>query len=104
MDVDDERTWKPCVSAEGVTLPTGYYLGFSAATGDLAGKYSGSGYVTVKGRHTSGVVYPILKGRQLRIYCSDSEWFFLTKRLSVTQITMARMAQIGRKWDLVTKT
>ena len=36
-------------------------------------------YVTVNGRHTFGVVFTILKGRQLRIHCNDSEWSFSTK-------------------------
>jgi len=55
-------------------------------------------------RRTFGVVFPIPKGRQLRIHCSDSEWSFSTNRISVTRITMARMAQIEMKWDLNTKT
>jgi len=35
IDVDDQRGWKPCFEVEGVHLPTGYFFGFSAATGDL---------------------------------------------------------------------
>uniref|UniRef100_A0A7E4UQN5 L-type lectin-like domain-containing protein n=1 Tax=Panagrellus redivivus TaxID=6233 RepID=A0A7E4UQN5_PANRE len=35
-DVDGEGTWKNCMSVDGVRLPTGYYLGVSAATGDLS--------------------------------------------------------------------
>ena len=34
--VDDDREWKPCFEVEGVKLPTGYFIGFSAATGDLS--------------------------------------------------------------------
>uniref|UniRef100_A0A914Y3U1 L-type lectin-like domain-containing protein n=1 Tax=Panagrolaimus superbus TaxID=310955 RepID=A0A914Y3U1_9BILA len=35
-DVDNQGVWKNCMSVEGVRLPTGYYLGISAATGDLS--------------------------------------------------------------------
>jgi len=59
------------------------------------------GYDTVDGRCTFGVVFPVLKGRQLRIHFSNSEWSFSTKRVSVTQITTA---QIEIKWDLITRT
>jgi len=34
---------------------------------------------TVDGRRIFGVVFPILKGRQLRIHHSDSKWFFVHK-------------------------
>lgn len=33
----DESQWKMCFSATDVDLPTGYYFGVTAATGDLAG-------------------------------------------------------------------
>ena len=36
-DVDGEGKWRECFDVVGVELPTSYYLGFSAATGDLAG-------------------------------------------------------------------
>jgi len=45
------------------------------------------------GRCTLGVVFPILKGRQLCIHCSDSEWSFATKQILVTRITTAQTAQ-----------
>ncbi|XP_025413482.1 VIP36-like protein [Sipha flava] len=35
-DLDDKAVWKPCFNVDGVELPTGYYFGFSAATGDLS--------------------------------------------------------------------
>jgi len=50
-----------------------------------------------------GVVFPILKGRQLRIHHSDSEWSFSTNQILVTRITTAQMVQIEIKWDLITK-
>jgi len=62
------------------------------------------GYVTVKCRHTFGVEFSILKGRGLRINCGDSEWSFSKKRKPVIRITTARMVQIERKLDLITKT
>jgi len=58
----------------------------------------------VDGRRTFEVVFPILKGRQLHIHCSDSEWSFSTNRISVTRITTTQMAQIEINWDLITKT
>ena len=62
------------------------------------------GYDTVDCRHNFGVVFPILKGRQLRIHHNDSEWSFSTNRISVTRITTAQMARIEIKWDLIIKT
>ena len=38
MDIEGKNSWKKCFSSEGVSLPTGYYYGASAATGDLAGE------------------------------------------------------------------
>lgn len=35
-DIEGKQEWKECFSVEGVRLPTGYYFGASAATGDLA--------------------------------------------------------------------
>jgi len=59
------------------------------------------GYDTVDGRRVLRVLFPILKGRQVHIHCSDSEWFFFyLKPISVTRITTA---QIEIKWDLITK-
>jgi len=60
-----------------------------------------SSYKTVDGRCTLGVVFPIHKGRQAHIHCSDSEWSFFTNLVSVTRITIA---QIEIEWDLITKT
>jgi len=50
------------------------------------------GVATVNGRRTFGIVFPIIKGRQLRIQCRDRECDFLQKQLA-TQITTARMYQ-----------
>lgn len=35
-DFDNRREWSPCFSIDGVTLPTGYFFGVSATTGDLS--------------------------------------------------------------------
>jgi len=40
IDIDGENKWKPCFTVEGVRLPTGYYFGASAATGDLSGAWA----------------------------------------------------------------
>ncbi|CAF0754945.1 unnamed protein product [Didymodactylos carnosus] len=34
-DIDGKNVWKECFSVEGVKLPSHYYFGFTAATGDL---------------------------------------------------------------------
>ncbi|XP_069566162.1 vesicular integral-membrane protein VIP36 isoform X1 [Brachyistius frenatus] len=36
VDVDDKNEWKECIDIGGVRLPTGYFFGASAATGDLS--------------------------------------------------------------------
>lgn len=35
-DIENKGLFKECFSVEGVKLPVGYYLGVSAATGDLS--------------------------------------------------------------------
>jgi len=35
-DLNNKRAWAPCLSIDGVVLPTGYYFGMSATTGDLS--------------------------------------------------------------------
>ena len=37
VDIDGLNTWKQCFTVNNVRLPTGYYFGASAATGDLSG-------------------------------------------------------------------
>ena len=45
-DVDNKRTWKSCFTVDGVYLPTGYYFGVSAATGDLSDNHDVTGLKT----------------------------------------------------------
>jgi mannose-binding lectin 2 len=40
-DLEDKNEWKNCIDITGVRLPTGYYFGASAGTGDLSGEYGG---------------------------------------------------------------
>jgi len=35
-DIENKAAWKPCLSVQGVRLPTAYYFGMTAATGDLS--------------------------------------------------------------------
>lgn len=35
-DLENKDSWKECLRVEGVELPTGYYFGASASTGDLS--------------------------------------------------------------------
>lgn len=37
-DIEGKNSWLECFSVNGVRLPTGYYFGVTAATGDLSGK------------------------------------------------------------------
>lgn len=37
-DAEDKNEWKNCFDVAGVRLPTGYYFGASAGTGDLSGE------------------------------------------------------------------
>lgn len=39
-NIHGESEWEPCFVVKDVDLPTGYFLGMSAATGDLAGTQS----------------------------------------------------------------
>lgn len=34
-DMENKAAWKECFSVRGIRLPTGYYFGITAATGDL---------------------------------------------------------------------
>eukprot|EP00057_Strongylocentrotus_purpuratus_P013910 XP_011668384.1 PREDICTED: VIP36-like protein [Strongylocentrotus purpuratus] len=38
MDITGEGKWQHCIDQTNIILPTGYYFGASAATGQLAGK------------------------------------------------------------------
>ena len=49
IDIDGENKWKPCFTVDGVRLPTGYYFGASAATGDLTGVWTGNAESTSVG-------------------------------------------------------
>ncbi|KAJ9599083.1 hypothetical protein L9F63_010420 [Diploptera punctata] len=35
-DIENKAAWKECLSVQGVRLPTGYFFGMTAATGDLS--------------------------------------------------------------------
>lgn len=35
-NIENRNEWKPCLQVNGVRLPTGYYFGASAETGDLS--------------------------------------------------------------------
>lgn len=39
-DVEDKNEWKNCIDIAGVQLPTGYFFGASAGTGDLSGEWA----------------------------------------------------------------
>lgn len=39
VDVEGKNEWKECIDIGGVRLPTGYFFGASAATGDLSGEF-----------------------------------------------------------------
>lgn len=35
-DIENKAAWKECFTVKGVRLPTGYYFGVTATTGDLS--------------------------------------------------------------------
>lgn len=35
-DIENKAAWKECFQVKGVKLPTGYYFGVTATTGDLS--------------------------------------------------------------------
>lgn len=35
-DIENKAAWKECFQVKGVKLPTGYFIGLSATTGDLS--------------------------------------------------------------------
>ena len=37
-DIENKNQWHECFTVNNVRLPTGYFFGFSAATGELSGK------------------------------------------------------------------
>lgn len=41
-DIDNEGKWKECFVVTGIKLPIGYYIGATAATGELAGRWGHS--------------------------------------------------------------
>ena len=41
-DIDNEGKWKECFVVNGIKLPIGYYIGATAATGELAGTWEHS--------------------------------------------------------------
>ena len=45
IDIENKAGWSPCFEVEGVRLPTNYYFGMSAATGDLSDSHD---IITVK--------------------------------------------------------
>ncbi len=36
MDIHNRRVWEKCFSVPGVSLPTGYFFGVTATTGELS--------------------------------------------------------------------
>eukprot|EP00088_Acartia_fossae_P068691 TRINITY_DN8763_c0_g1_i1.p1 TRINITY_DN8763_c0_g1~~TRINITY_DN8763_c0_g1_i1.p1 ORF type:complete len:328 (+),score=38.70 TRINITY_DN8763_c0_g1_i1:53-1036(+) len=44
-DLQNKNAWAPCFSIDGIKLPTGYYFGITAATGDLSDNHD---VITVK--------------------------------------------------------
>jgi len=54
-DLYNKRAWAPCFSLEGVRLPTGYFFGVSATTGDLSDAHDVIGIKTYELDTVAGV-------------------------------------------------
>jgi mannose-binding lectin 2 len=67
-DIDNKNEWKECFSVDGVRLPTRYYFGFSAATGDLSDNHD---IISVK-------VYNLESERKVNVYISLRQLIILT--------------------------
>lgn len=63
-DVEDKNEWKNCIDIAGVQLPTGYFFGASAGTGDLSGEWAWLAACCLA-RHAMGAVDAFLC-----LYCS----------------------------------
>ena len=64
VDLDNKRAWTPCFTIPNVKLPTGYYFGFSATTGDLSDAHDIIGIKTYELDTSPGV------GKEERPYIS----------------------------------
>lgn len=47
-DIENKNAWKECFTVNGVHLPTRYYFGMSAATGDLSGIVTIASYLCLR--------------------------------------------------------
>jgi len=54
-DLANKRAWAPCFTVDGVKLPTGYYFGVSATTGDLSDAHDVLGFKTYELDTPAGV-------------------------------------------------
>ena len=63
-DLENKRAWAPCLKVEGVKLPTGYFIGASAATGNKSSS---------------------LKANEAYLWCHFFSGHFVTKRGYVMQ-------------------
>jgi len=54
-DLHNKRTWEPCFTIKGIKLPTGYYFGLSATTGDLSDAHDVIGIKTYELDTPAGV-------------------------------------------------
>ena len=109
LDVDEcsaedpvcKNPYSICYNTEGsyqCACETGYIAQGEECLGECTAWLSSSCY----GRGcTLFLSYaPILKGLQLHINCSDSQWSLSKMQISVTRITMARLASRDIKWQL----
>ena len=58
----------------------------------------------VECRYLLELCSPFFKGAEFALIAAIANGFFSKKRISVIRITTARMVQIERKWDPITKT
>ena len=69
-NINGDDNWAECFNAPNVDLPTGYYFGFSAATGDLAGLSVHLLVLGVHNHHTCLDNHDIIS---VKVYDIDSE-------------------------------
>ncbi|XP_013381018.1 vesicular integral-membrane protein VIP36 isoform X1 [Lingula anatina] len=94
-DINNKGGWKECFTVKGVHLPTGYYLGFSAATGQLADNHdiiSAKFYELETERKDDGVDYSKIE---------PSAQFFASPRDHVDDAKGAFMLNSLSGWKLL---
>lgn len=97
-DAENKHQWKECFSVENVLLPTGYYMGFTAATGDLSDNHD---IVSVRVYQLDETYNHdlVMQHRSITPYAASSE----PQRDHVKDVPPSKVARAGSKFLTVIK-